>query len=440
MPSYTSIHLAERPQDGIVAGKTFTPKQHPVPSASSLKDGEVLFQTLYLSLDPAMRGWLNPTRSYIPPVEIGAVMRGLGIGLIVASKSSKFPVGTYAKAMCGWTEYIVMKEKDVELLDLPEGAVPTDELGVLGMTGLTAYFGILEIGQVKKGDFVVVSGAAGATGSVVGQIAKLKGAKVLGLAGEDSKVAWLKETLGFDEALNYKDPEFAKKFRAATKGLIDVYFDNVGGEILDMALSRAKPFSRFVMCGAISDYNKKKAAGLKVCGQDDSAVMMLTAYKNYMMIISMRIRMQGFVVFDFANKYAEARKELMQWLSEGKIKRKETIVEGGITKAEEALVGLFEGKNTGMFVGTWSDADVKTNDCRQNHGKGGRCRGCQGEVVGDMILKRTFFSLTHLDSMSLMSVNAWLMNCLAVCAIDKICSASPSANGPCTQLLHRQQP
>jgi NADPH-dependent curcumin reductase CurA len=173
-----------------------------------------------------MRGWLNPTRSYIPPVEIGAVMRGSGIGLIVASKSSKFPVGTYATAMCGWSEYAVLREKFVEKLDLPEGAVPTDALGVLGMTGLTAYFGLLEIGQVKKGDFVVVSGAAGATGSVVGQIAKLKGAKVLGLAGEDSKVQWLKEDLGFDEALNYKDKDFITNFRAATKGLIDVYFDN----------------------------------------------------------------------------------------------------------------------------------------------------------------------------------------------------------------------
>lgn len=265
MPSYTSIHLAERPTDAVIAGKTFTPKTQPIPSVASLQDGEVLFQTLYLSLDPAMRGWLNPTRSYIPPVEIGAVMRGSGIGIIIASKSSKFPVGTYATGMCGWSEYAVLKEKFVDPLDLPEGAVPTDALGVLGMTGLTAYFGLLEIGQVKKGDFVVVSGAAGATGSVVGQIAKIKGATVLGLAGEDSKVAWLKEELGFDEALNYKDPEFTKKFRAATKGLIDVYFDNVGGEILDLALSRAKPFARFVQCGAISEYNKKKPQGLKVC-------------------------------------------------------------------------------------------------------------------------------------------------------------------------------
>jgi len=333
MPEYTSIHLAQRPSAAIVPG-TFTPKKHTLPAASSLKDGEVLFQTLYLSLDPAMRGWLNPTRSYIAPVEIGAVMRGNGIGLVIASKSQKFPVGSYALGMCGWSEYAVLKEKHLEPLDLPAGAVPTDALGVLGMTGLTAYFGILDIGQVKKGDFVVVSGAAGATGSVVGQIAKLKGATVLGLAGDDDKVRWLKEELGFDEALNYKDKDFQKKFREKTKGLIDVYFDNVGGEILDLALSRAKPFARFVQCGAISEYNSKKPQGLK----------------NYMMLISMRIRMQGFVVFDFEHKYAEARKELAQWLSEGKLKRKETIIQGGILKSEEALLALFDGKNTGKTM------------------------------------------------------------------------------------------
>lgn len=226
MSSYTSVHLAERPKDRIIPGKTFTIQSQPLPDPSSLKDGEVLFQTLYLSLDPAMRSWLNPTRSYIAPVQVGEVMRGYGIGIVKASKSSKFPAGSYASGMCGWAEFAILKDKHLESLDLPKGAVPTDVLSVLGMTGLTAYFGILDVGQVKKGDFVVVSGAAGATGSVVGQIAKIKGARVLGLAGGDDKVKWLKEELGFDDALNYKDPDFAAKFRAATKGLIDVYFDN----------------------------------------------------------------------------------------------------------------------------------------------------------------------------------------------------------------------
>jgi NADPH-dependent curcumin reductase CurA len=201
------------------------------------------------------------------------------------------------------------------------------------MTGLTAYFGLLDVGKVKAGDFVVVSGAAGATGSIVGQIAKIKGATVLGIAGSDEKCSWLKSELGYDDALNYKDPQFAKKFRAATKNLIDVFFDNTGGEVLDLALGRAKPHARFVMCGGISQYNAGtgKAEGPK----------------NYLMIVSMRIRMEGFIVFDYEKQYAEARKELSQWLAEGKLKRKETIVKGGLAKAEQALVDLFQGVNTG---------------------------------------------------------------------------------------------
>jgi len=201
------------------------------------------------------------------------------------------------------------------------------------MTGLTAYFGILDVGKVKAGDFVVVSGAAGATGSVVGQIAKLKGATVLGLAGSDEKCAWLKDELGFDAALNYKDKDFYTKFRAATKNLIDVFFDNVGGDILDMALSRAKPHARFVMCGGISQYNAKEQKGPK----------------NYLMIVSMRIRMEGFIVFDYEKQFPEARLELAQWLADGKIKRKEWVVKGGLAAADKALADLFRGVNTGMF-------------------------------------------------------------------------------------------
>jgi NADPH-dependent curcumin reductase CurA len=212
------------------------------------------------------------------------------------------------------------------------------------LTGLTAYFGILQVGQVKAGDFVVVSGAAGATGSVVGQIAKLKGATVLALAGTDDKCTWLVNELGFDAALNYKDKDFAQKFRAATKGFIDVYFDNVGGEILDMALARAKPHARFVMCGGVSQYNSKDIKGPK----------------NYLMIVSMRIRMEGFIVFDYAKQYAEARKELARWLEEGKIKRKETIVKGGLKEAERALVGLYQGLNTGKLLVEVSREDVSS--------------------------------------------------------------------------------
>ncbi|EXJ91855.1 hypothetical protein A1O3_00405 [Capronia epimyces CBS 606.96] len=333
-PTYKAVTLAKRPKDSIVAGETFTVVAKPTPSAHDLKDGEVLFESNYLSIDPAMRGWLNDTRSYIPPVQIGEVMRGHAVGTVVASKNPNYPVGSYAQGTVGWTELKVSKARELQKVELPRGAKITDVLGVLGMTGLTAYFGIIDVGKVKAGDFVVVSGAAGATGSVVGQIAKLKGATVLGIAGSDDKCRWLREELGFDEALNYKDKEFAKQFRAATKNLIDVFYDNVGGEILDLALSRAKPHARFVICGGISQYNSSKPQGPK----------------NYLMIISMRIRMEGFIVFDYEKEYPRALKDLAQWLSEGKIKRKETIVKGGIEKAESALRDLYNGVNTGKLL------------------------------------------------------------------------------------------
>lgn len=347
--TYTTVNLAKRPKANIIPGETFkTNTDNKTPSPSSLKDGQILFQTLYLSLDPAMRGWLNDTRSYIPPVQIGAVMRGGGsTGRVVASKSSKFKQGeiVYTTAP-GWTEYAIINDKDIQAVpETGDGKRRSaiDSLSVVGMTGLTAYFGILKIGQVKEGDMVVVSGAAGATGSVVGQICKIKGATVVGIAGSDEKCRWLTEDLGFDKALNYKSANFAKEFREATKPrLIDVYFDNVGGEILDLALSRAAPFARFVMCGGISQYNEAVQKGPK----------------NYLMIVSMRIRMQGFIVFDFAEEWPKAREELAGWVREGKIKRGETIVEGGLKEAEKALVRLYEGANTGKMlveVARWED-------------------------------------------------------------------------------------
>ncbi|KXT03032.1 hypothetical protein AC578_655 [Pseudocercospora eumusae] len=339
LPStYKSIHLSTRPKHHITP-ETFTTKTHPTPSISSLKHGQVLFQPTYSSLDPAMRGWLNDTRSYIAPVKLGAVMRGESVGKIVASKSQNFRTGESVLAMSGWTEMAVLEDSTIQKIHLPPNGRPSDALGVLGMTGLTAYFGILEVGKVRAGDFVVVSGAAGATGSVVGQIAKLKGAKVMGIAGSDAKCKWLVEELGFDEALNYKREEsFAREFRDATKkyGLIDVFFDNVGGEVLDLALSRAKEHSRFVMCGGISQYNYGTGE--------------MRGPKNYLMIVSMRIRMEGFVVFDYEAQYEKARKELAGWLAEGKIKRQETIIKGGIEKMPEALRALFEGRNTGKLM------------------------------------------------------------------------------------------
>jgi hypothetical protein len=334
MSTYNAVHLMKRPEAGIIPGETFKLKQHDMPKEEDLKDGEVMLQCLYLSLDPAMRGWISDARSYLPPVAIDAVMRGVCIGKVKASKSSSFPVGSYAMGSVGWTEIAVVPEKQLEKVEIPDNGQVTDALGVLGMTGLTAYFGLLDIGKVKEGDFVVVSGAAGATGSVVGQIAKLKGAKVLGIAGSDDKCDWLKNELGYDAALNYKDPEFAKKFVDATSQHIDVYFDNVGGEILDLALKQAKEHARFAICGGISQYNTKEPQGPK----------------NYLMIIKMRIRMEGFIVLDYYKQFAEARKDLAQWLSEGKIKRKETIIKGGLANADQALVDLYKGANTGKML------------------------------------------------------------------------------------------
>ena len=275
-------------------------------------------------------------------------MRGACIGVVKASRNPKYPVNTHVVAPAGWTELAIVREKDLEPVQLPPNGRLSDAMGVLGLTGGTAYFGILDVGQVKAGDFVVVSGAAGATGSVACQIAKLKGATVLGLAGTDDKVAWLKGEAGCDHALNYKSPNFVKDFRAATKSLIDVYFDNVGGDILDLALSRANLHSRFVMCGAISQYNLADPQGLK----------------NHQAIIAMRIRMSGFIVFDYESRYAEARRELAQWLGEGKIKRKETIVKGGLGKAEEALAQLYEGVNMGKLL-----VEVKEGSTPEGVGK-----------------------------------------------------------------------
>lgn len=225
----TSVVLAERPKGDIIPGKTFHQKQGPAPRAEDLKEGEILVETLYLSLDPAMRGWLDDVRSYVPPVQIGEVMRGSAIARVLASRSPRVAEGGLVTASTGWREVAVMGPKEFETasdIPLPANGKVTDLQGVLGMTGLTAYFGMTTIGKAKPGETVVVSGAAGATGSVAAQMAKIAGARVVGLAGSDAKCAWLEKELGFDVCLNYKDPDFRKKFKEATPKYIDVYFDN----------------------------------------------------------------------------------------------------------------------------------------------------------------------------------------------------------------------
>ncbi|GAP90653.2 putative NADP-dependent leukotriene b4 12-hydroxydehydrogenase [Rosellinia necatrix] len=335
--------LAERPKAHIIPGQTFRLEKGTAPTAADLKDGQVLVEALYLSLDPAMRGWLNDARSYLPPVGIGEKMRGHTIARVLASKSSNAKEGDIVTAGIGWTEVAITSEKDIQKLELPKGGQVTDLLGVLGLTGMTAWTGLERIGKPKAGETVVVSGAAGATGSVVGQVAKLRGCRVVGIAGSDDKCEWLKSELGFDAALNYKKDTFKKDLEAATPNFIDVFWDNVGGEILEAALNRAQKHARFVMCGSISGYNEPGKEGKGI--------------RNLHHVIAQRIHMEGFIVFDFAEDYPRARKEIGEWLAEGKLKRKETIVTGGIEKAEYAIRDLFEGKNTGKLL-----VEVKSTD------------------------------------------------------------------------------
>ncbi|KAI1339820.1 NAD(P)-binding protein [Xylariaceae sp. FL0016] len=330
--------LAERPQGDIIPGQTFRLETSPAPTADQLKDGEILVEALYLSLDPAMRGWLNDARSYLPPVGLNEKMRGSAVSRVLASKNPKVKEGDLVNALCGWTEVCIVNEQQFDVVDVPKGGKVTDAIGILGLTGLTAWCGLHHIGKPKAGETVVVSGAAGATGSIVGQICKIKGCRVVGIAGTDDKCAWLKNDLGFDVALNYKSPNFKKEFAEATPDYIDMYWDNVGGEILELALHRAKFHARFVMCGSISGYNNpgRNASGDGV--------------RNLFQVVAQRIRMEGFIVFDFAADHAQGRKELAQWLSEGKLQRKETIIPGGLEVADKAILTLFEGKNTGKLL------------------------------------------------------------------------------------------
>lgn len=264
--SYKQIIYTTPPAPAInpsLANGTF--RVNTVSKPSNVPADKVLVRVHYLSLDPAMRQWLTAKRSYIAPVEIGAVMRGQSIAQVVAvgrDLASKFKTGDWVVAYSGWQEYAILGPKELEKVTLPPGGRPTDAMSVLGMTGLTAYFGMVEVGQPRAGDTVVVSGAAGATGMVAGQIAKIKGAKrVVGLAGSADKCEFLVKELGFDAAINYKDADWRKQLKAATPEYIDVYFDNVGGEILDACLARAARDSRFVICGAISQYNAAKPQG-----------------------------------------------------------------------------------------------------------------------------------------------------------------------------------
>lgn len=322
------ILLDSRPE-GLPKDSNFKTQHGDIPSPG---DGQVLARNIYLSLDPAMRGWMTDRKSYIEPVQLGDVMRGLTVAEVLESKAEGFAPGDLVSGALGWQSYAVARAK--ELQKLPGGLPLPLFLGPLGMTGLTAYFGLLDIGQPKEGETVLVSAAAGAVGSVVGQIAKIKGCRVVGLAGTDDKCAWLKE-LGFDATVNYKTAEDLRKaiYKACPNG-VDVYFDNVGGEILDIALGLLNQGARIPLCGAISQYN---------------ATEPVPGPYNYLSLLVNRAKLEGFIVFDFLHRYPEALQQLGQWVSEGKLEGRYDIVQG-LENAPKALLKLFNGSNTGKLI------------------------------------------------------------------------------------------
>jgi NADPH-dependent curcumin reductase CurA len=324
------IRLAARPV-GLPKPSDWSHTEEPVPEPG---EGEVLVKVLYLSLDPAMRGWMNEGRSYIAPVDVGDVMRALGAGRVVASNHPGVGVGDHVTGMPGAQEYAVAQGDSVINLDTNLAPLPT-YLGTLGMPGMTAYFGLLDVGRPAEGETVVVSGAAGGVGGVVGQIAKLKGARAVGIAGGAEKCRYLVEDLGFDGAIDYKAQNCRAALREHCPEGIDVYFDNVGGEILDAALTRLARHARVVICGAVSQYNASDG---------------MQGPSNYMSLLVNRASMTGFVVFDYGSRYAEAAREMAGWLAAGKLVAREDVVEGGLERFPEALLRLFEGKNIGKLV------------------------------------------------------------------------------------------
>lgn len=299
----------------------------------SAKDGEVVVKVHYVSLDPAMRGWMNDAKSYIAPVGIGEVMRAGTVGEVIESNNPAFAVGDSVTGYHGVQQYGVSDGKDLVKVD-PKLAPLESYLGGLGMPGLTAFFGLTDVGAVKEGDTVLVSGAAGAVGSLVGQIAKIKGARAIGIAGGADKCKYVVEELGFDECIDYKADTFLSDIKGPLKGGVDVYFDNVGGEILDLAMARLNRHARVVICGAISQYNNTTP---------------VKGPANYLNLLVQHARMEGFVVFDYVARYAEGVQQLATWHAQGKLKFKEHV-DTGIENFPSTFLKLFTGENFGKLV------------------------------------------------------------------------------------------
>ena len=324
------IRLKNRPE-GLPAKSDFELAEVTIPA---INEGEILVQNMYMSVDPYMRGRMYDRKSYLPPFQIGKPLEGGCVGRVIESKNGAFKVGDYVLSMLGWREYFVSGGDGLTKIDPGLGPVQA-YLGAVGMTGMTAYVGLLHIGQLKKGETVFVSAAAGAVGSMVCQIAKLKGCYVVGSAGSDEKAAWLVEEAGIDAAFNYKSTEdvIAEVGRHFPKG-IDVYFENVGGVHLEAALEHMNAYGRIVMCGMISMYNEVKPVPGPV---------------RLPYIISKKLTMKGFIVMDHFDKLGPFTADMGKWIAEGKIKWQETIVDG-IENAPKAFIGLFKGENIGKMI------------------------------------------------------------------------------------------
>ena len=334
--------LASRPQ-GMVKKSDFEYVRTPL---REIQAGEFLIRNLYLAFEPAMRGWINPEESYVPPVQIGEVMRSATVGQVIESQHPDYVVGDYVSGTLGWQEYAINDGQPGMMgavSKIPAGVPPILSLSALGATGLTAYFGMLDIGKPQAGDVVVVSGAAGATGSVAGQIARIKGAsRVVGIAGGQQKCDWLVNELGFDVAIDYKHEDVQQRLREECPAGIDVFFDNVGGEILDSALLNMAQNGRIVLCGGISAYNETELPA---------------GPRNYMQLVIRRCTMQGFIVIDYLAQAGQAIADLSGWIASGELKHAEDI-QHGIENTPKTFMRLFEGKNVGKQLLKIADAPV----------------------------------------------------------------------------------
>jgi len=327
------ITLAERPE-GMPTEQHLKLESMPVPGPA---EGQMLLRTIYLSLDPYMRGRMSAAKSYAKPVEIGDPMEGGTVCEVVESKLDGYGAGDIVLARIGWQTHGLSDGTGVRKLDPAQGPITT-AVGVMGMPGFTAYAGLLELGQPKEGETVVVSAASGAVGQVVGQIAKLKGCRVVGVAGADDKCAYVRDELGFDAAVNYKEPDFPEQLAAACPDGIDVYFENVGGKVLQAVLPNLNEFSRMPVCGLIAHYNDTGAPE----GPDQLPGFMRT-------VLTKRLMVRGFIQFDFAPLMPSFLKDMAQWLQDGKVRYREDIVPG-LENAVSAFQGLLQGKNRGKLI------------------------------------------------------------------------------------------